>query len=121
MIQNQTGVLCRRLRYGFQGDVGLEWRLVGIVYTGKTRNFPPAGLGIHAFGIPCFTDLKRGVHEDLHKMPRVYQAAHVVARRAVRAHCGAHRYPPMAHNFRRHKSDASDVNIPVFLTKPQPL
>src|SRR4030095_8281632 len=61
------------------------------------------------------------VDEDLDEMSRAYHVSYVVARRAVRADRRADGHAAVPHDLRRHKSDATDVDVPVSFAESQTL
>jgi hypothetical protein len=65
VMENQAGIFFGRV-CALQGNLPMQRRLVGVINTGKTRDFPAACLGVHPLGVPLLTHLQGGFHEDFH-------------------------------------------------------
>src|SRR6185503_8650515 len=104
---------------GLHNYFRIKRRLIRVIDTGKVLDLTPARLGIDALGVTEFAQFERRIDKNLDELITSHHVPHVIARGPVGAYRGAHGYSSMSHNFGRHKSDAPDIDVPIFLTEAQ--
>ena len=93
--------------------------VTGVVDPRKALDLTPLPLRVNSLGVALFTHLQGGVHKDFHKTVLSHQVARIAARRPVRTHRRADDDATVTHDFRRHKPNAPDIDVAIFLAKPQ--
>src|SRR5690606_32040137 len=117
-------VFFRRRAVPFQGDLGVDWRLVGIIHTGEphwlTRLHRLARFRIQSLDIALFTDLYGRVHVHRNEILADHLAS-LIARGPIGTDRGADHSSARADDLTRNEANPQDIRIAVFLAEAQAL
>src|ERR1700722_16797360 len=105
---------------GVNGDFGVLGFFIGIGDPGELFEDAGAGLGVQALPLSLFASFDRGGDVDENKAAnRFDHFADGFARGVIRSDRGADRDPTIFGDLRSHVADAANVDVTMFLGKPE--